>query len=44
MDTVLSLLAFAAMFYVMMRFGCGAHLSHRHRSRSSHAGSAGRDA
>ncbi|NIA02605.1 MAG: YHS domain-containing protein [Planctomycetia bacterium] len=28
MDGLLSLLLFAAFFYLMMRFGCGAHMVH----------------
>ena len=28
MDTLLSLLVFGALFFFMMRFGCGAHMSH----------------
>ena len=30
MDGFLSFLLFAALFYVMMRFGCGAHMVHGH--------------
>ena len=30
MDGFLSFLLFAALFYVMMRFGCGAHMAHGH--------------
>ena len=30
MDGLLSLLLFAVFFYVMMRFGCGAHMVHGH--------------
>ena len=32
MDNLFSLLLFVAFFYVMMRFGCGAHTSHGHRA------------
>jgi len=28
MDRLLSLLLFAALFYLMIRFGCGAHVVH----------------
>ncbi len=28
MDAFLSFLLFAGLFYVMMRFGCGAHMAH----------------
>lgn len=28
MDTLLSLLVLGALFFFMMRFGCGAHMSH----------------
>ena len=30
MQGFLSLLMFAAFFYLMMRFGCGAHMVHGH--------------
>ncbi|MBZ5540202.1 MAG: YHS domain-containing protein [Acidobacteriia bacterium] len=30
MSGLLSLLLFAAFFYLMMRFGCGAHMVHGH--------------
>jgi YHS domain-containing protein len=30
MEGLFSLLLFAAAFYVMMRFGCGAHMVHGH--------------
>ena len=30
MDGLFSLLLFALFFYVMMRFGCGAHMVHGH--------------
>lgn len=32
MEGLFSLLLFAAFFYVMMRFGCGAHMVHGHGS------------
>ena len=30
MEGLLSLLLFAGLFYLMMRFGCGAHMVHGH--------------
>lgn len=30
MEGLFSLLTFAALFYFMMRFGCGAHMIHGH--------------
>ncbi|MFV2004811.1 MAG: YHS domain-containing protein [Gammaproteobacteria bacterium] len=30
MEGLLSLLLFAVLFFVMMRFGCGAHMKHGH--------------
>ena len=36
MEGLLSLLMFAALFYVMMRFGCGAHMVHGHGGHRSH--------
>lgn len=30
MEGLISLLLFAALFYFMMRFGCGAHMVHGH--------------
>lgn len=30
MEGLISLLLFAAIFYLMMRFGCGAHMVHGH--------------
>ena len=40
MDGLLSFVVFAAMFYLMMRFGCGAHMMrghgrHAHRDQPS---------
>ena len=32
-DGFLSFLLFVVLFYVMMRFGCGAHMVHGHRGR-----------
>jgi YHS domain-containing protein len=44
MEGLLSLLLFAAFFYVMMRFGCGAHMVHGHGSgHGDHAGHSGHD-
>lgn len=40
MDGLLTFLIFAALFYVMMRFGCGAHMVHGHGHEESAAGSA----
>lgn len=33
MDGLVSLLIFAGLFYVLMRFGCGAHMVHGHNSQ-----------
>lgn len=30
MDRIVSFLLFAALFYLMMRFGCGSHMVHGH--------------
>jgi hypothetical protein len=38
MDGLISLLLFAGVFYLMMRFGCGAHMVH-----GGHGGHAGSD-
>lgn len=35
MDRIISFLLFAAFFYLMMRFGCGAHMVHGHRHSGS---------
>jgi len=46
MPGLLSLLVYAALFYLMMRFGCGAHMVHghgvheRHNESGTDAGSA----
>lgn len=44
METVLYLLFWAALFFVMMRFGCGAHIMGHggHGHRGSHEGSGDR--
>tara|TARA_R110001583_G_scaffold187646_2_gene349090 strand:+ start:13671 stop:13958 length:288 start_codon:yes stop_codon:yes gene_type:complete len=34
MDGLISFLLFAVFFYLMMRFGCGAHMAHGHRTHS----------
>ena len=36
MDAFLSFLIFAGLFYLMMRFGCGAHVIHGHGSGHHH--------
>lgn len=41
MDGLLSLLLFAGFFYLMMRFGCGAHRVHGSHSHGSHGGHEG---
>jgi len=38
MDGLLSFLIFAVLFYVMMRYGCGAHMVHGHGGHASHGG------
>lgn len=38
MDGLLTFLIFAGLFYVMMRFGCGAHMVHGHGGHGSHGG------
>ena len=39
MDRLLSFLLFAALFYLMMRYGCGAHMVHgRHGKHEGHGG------
>ncbi len=46
MEGLLSLLLFAALFFLMMRFGCGSHIAHGghgHR-HGEHAGHGGHDA
>ena len=42
MEGLGSLLLFAALFYFMMRFGCGAHMVHGHGGgRGEHSGHGG---
>jgi YHS domain-containing protein len=36
MERFISLLLFALFFYLMMRFGCGAHMVHGHGARYEH--------
>lgn len=36
MEGLFSLLLFAALFYFMMRFGCGAHMVHGHGGHGGH--------
>lgn len=36
MEGLLSLLLIAGLFYLMMRFGCGAHMIHGHGGHSGH--------
>lgn len=44
MDRFISLLLFAALFYLMMRFGCGAHMVHgKHGGHAGHGGEADRE-
>lgn len=38
MDRLLSFLVFAAFFYLMMRYGCGAHMVHGHHGGHDHEG------
>jgi len=38
MDGLISLLMFAAFFYLMMRFGCGAHMVHGRREKDDQHG------
>lgn len=39
MSGLLSLLIFAGLFYLMMRFGCGAHMVHGHGHDKAQGGS-----
>ena len=42
MEGLLWLLGFGLLFYVMMRYGCGAHMVHgRHGGHGGHGGSGG---
>jgi YHS domain-containing protein len=40
MERLLSFLLFAAFFYLMMRFGCGAHMVHGGHGSHQHVGKA----
>jgi YHS domain-containing protein len=42
MDGLLSFLLFAGFFYLMMRFGCGAHMIHGH-THTRHSKGDGKD-
>ena len=44
MDGLFSLLLFAAFFYIMMWFGCGAHMVHGHGRHTGHVETSGRKA
>ena len=41
MQGLFSLLLFAAFFYLMMRFGCGAHMVHGNHGHGEHEGDNG---
>lgn len=44
MEGLVSLLIFAGLFYLMMRFGCGAHMMHGgHGKHGEHGGHGGSD-
>jgi len=43
MDGLLSFLLFAGLFFLMMRFGCGAHMMHGHGSSHESGKQAGSD-
>ena len=43
MEGLLSLLLFAAVFFVMMRYGCGAHMMHGGHAKHSHGTGADKD-
>ncbi len=43
MDRLISFLLFAAFFYLMMRFGCGAHVVHGSHGDHEHEGHHGED-
>lgn len=38
MEGLFSFLLFAVFFYLMMRYGCGAHMVHGHGSHGGHGG------
>ncbi|NOY62049.1 MAG: YHS domain-containing protein [Gammaproteobacteria bacterium] len=37
MEGLISFLLFAALFYFMMRYGCGAHMMHGHGGHGKHS-------
>ena len=41
MQGLFSLLLFAGFFYLMMRFGCGAHMVHGHEGHGGHGAAVG---
>ena len=41
MEGLGSLLFYALLFYLLMRFGCGAHMIHGHGGHDSHGGGGG---
>jgi len=43
MEGLGSFLLFAIVFYLMMRYGCGAHMMHGHGDHSEHGDSKGTD-
>lgn len=43
MDGLLTLLIFALLFFLMMRFGCGAHIMHGGHGNHSHGTDTGKD-
>jgi YHS domain-containing protein len=43
MEGLIWLLVFAGMFYVMMRFGCGAHMVHGGHAHHAEAGAGRKD-
>ena len=43
MDRIVSLLLFAALFYFMMRFGCGSHAVHGHDQHGAATGRTKKD-
>jgi len=44
MDSLLTFILFGAFFYLMMRFGCGSHMSHGDKGHAhQHGGSPSKD-
>jgi len=37
MEGAFSFILFAVFFYLMMRFGCGAHMTHGHHGKEKHS-------